>query len=193
MRLVIIGLLLFGCSTGLLKQEKSKKEIERRQIETLKKVRPLLVSDDFAFMKCDEIKKIKIEDDSLSSKDVQFWKRLGHLKLREMAVQINGNVMSLNHTSFGKINRFEAVVFNCGEINNATEVGEVGMCKPTEERIFKINYENERARDVGEEILRQKVRYHAISNHFKTFSFSDAKYSYTKKEFRVKAAFYKCL
>ena len=193
MRLVIIGLLLFGCSTGLLKQKKSKKEIERRQIETLNKVRPMLVSDDFAFMNCSEIKTIKFDDDSLSAKDVQFWKRLGHLELREKALQLKGNVISLKQYTLGKINRFEAVVFSCGEISDASEVGEVGMCKPSEERVFRISYENERARDVGKEILRQKVRYHAISNHYKTFSFTDAKYSYTKKEFRVKAAFYKCL
>jgi hypothetical protein len=193
MKLVLIGLLLFGCSTELLKKEKSKKEIEKRQIETLIKVRPMLVSDNFEFMKCDKLKTVLIDDDSFSEPEIEFWKRMGHLSLREKALQLEGNIISLKHSVFGKINKFEAVVFSCKETNDATEVGEVGMCKPSEQRMFKISYANERARDVGEELLRQKVRYYAISNHYKTFSFTDAKYSYTRKEFSAKAAFYKCL
>lgn len=193
MKLVITGLLLVGCSTGLLKQEKSKKEIEKRQIETLRKVRPLLISDEFEFMKCEKLENSQVKLDSLNSKEVEFWKRFGLLELREKALSISGNILALKHSSFGGIQQFHAVIYSCGNVKDSSEVGDVGMCKPSEERMFKISYANEKARNVGEELLRQKVRYHAISKYYKTFSLRDIKYSYTKKEFSGKAAFYKCL
>lgn len=191
MKLLALLLLISACSSQLINRPKTKKEIEKRQIHILNVVRPLLVSDEFEFMKCKKLKDISVKKDE--DQYTEFWKDFGHLELRELAAQDKANIVTLAYSKFGKIDNFTAELFLCNEVRDAKEVSDIGMCKPEKSRIFKIKYAKESLRDVGREILRQKVRYYAITNHYKTFSFKDVKYSYTKKEFSAKASFYKCL
>ena len=189
-KLLLFVFILGSCSMGNNNKKLTKKELEIKQIEALQKIRPILKSDDFQFMKCDEIEKIFVEDEDESN--IELWKNFGAIKLRMVAIEKESNYMTLSHQSFGKVQRYSATLYRCEDIKNASKVEDIGMCKASEQRVFTIKYSSDASRSVGEEIIKTKIRYHAIANHYKTYSVKDLKYSFTKKTFSANAGFYKC-
>lgn len=190
-KIVLLVLLVSSCSSFKKNKKLTEKEIIKKQIMALRVVRPILKSDEFPYMKCQEVEKVKVEKDN--DFDNNLWQSFGVMELRQKAVESKSNLMSLEHFRFGKINKYSATLFRCDVMNDASYVDNVGMCKASSERVFKIKYPSDSAREVGKEILIQKIRYYAIANHYKTYSFQDIKYSFTRKEFIGKAAFFKCL
>ena len=190
LKFVLLFIFIFSCTTQKTLKDLKGKELEKAKLEALRKVRPLLVSDEFQFMGCKEITKIQVQKDR--GEDREIWKTMGDLKLRRLALLYGGNILRLSMNEIGNQDAFSAVVYKCDKVADATKVIEVGMCKASEQRLFVLKFNKENPREIGEEVLKQKVRYYAISNYYKSFSFKDLKYSYTQQEFRVKTSFYKC-
>jgi hypothetical protein len=185
--------ILSSCTLGKGNKKLSKNEVIERQILSLQDVRPLLASDEFPFMKCEKIKSIQVEKKTSDISNLKLWQSIGHLELREQARQLESNIMSLKDFSFGEKHRFTADIYQCENTNSIHTADPVGMCKPSEERMFYLSYPSSLPREVGEQILRQKVRYYGIEYYFKTYNIRDIHYSFTKKQFSAKAIFFKCL
>ena len=183
-------LILVGCSSTSTSIEKTTKEKVEFNRKLLEEVRPFLKSDELAYMKCENKGKISVEKQAHYNSEL--WKSLGDLELRKLAIEKNANIMSLSYGSFGDIERFFADLYLCKDVNTSKFVEIAGMCKPSEERMFKIKYDAKELRETGEDLIKAQIEYHAISNHYKTYHYHDIKYSYSKKEFSGKGIFFKC-
>ena len=190
----IVLIVLVNCSSLEEKNTLSKKKMIEKQKLLLSSIRPVLKSDELPFMKCKSLGRVQIEKDASKNltKNLELLKSMGDFELREKVVELGGNIVSLESSQFGDIIRFFADVYQCKEVSDAFFVEIAGMCKPSKQKLFKIKYDPEELRDIGEELLKTKIRYYAISNHYKTFHFRNIKYSYTKKEFEGEGFFYKC-
>lgn len=182
--------LLMTCASNSDKKNLSQKELDKLKISYLKKVRPLLISDDFAYMDCESVGKGRVSKTKMA--DLEFWKQFGLIELREKAVAVEANVMSLKHTEIGGVHQFDAEFFECKRVRSSQSVDHIGMCKPSEERLFKLNYSLEESRAVGEEIIRQVIKNHAISKYYKTYNVGKIKYSFTNKMLEASAKFFEC-
>ncbi len=190
MKLLISLLILASCSNSIIQKKLTRKEQDAIYIKQLQKIRPLMVSDDFPYMGCEEKGSFEVMKDS--QPDLEFWKTFGLLELREKGLAAKANIMALKYVEVGGKHKFSANYYSCTRVNDLKIVGEVGMCKPTEERVFKIKYGLDESRAVGEEIIRQVVRLYGIDKYYKTFSVGDIKYSYTNKELSTVAKFFEC-
>jgi hypothetical protein len=179
-----------ACSSFQNSEQLSKKELIEKQKKLLHEIRPLLKSDELPYMKCE--KKGRVQSEQEGTTNLNLWKNLGPFELREKALKMDANIMSLEYAEFGKINRFFADLYKCAEVSTVKFVEIAGMCKVSEEKIFNIKYDPKELREIGEEIIKTIIRNYAIAHHFKTFHYRDIKYSYTKKEFSGKGSFFKC-
>ena len=180
-----------SCSTDTTKQVKSQKEREKETLVALESVRPILASDEFQFMECEEKgKEVKRSEQKVN---IDFWKVFDDIDLRKEAIKKKANMMSLKYQKEGEFNIFQATYYTCKKMNSAHEVMEVGMCKASEERIFTVRFEQEFPIKIAEQIMRRRVQYYAIANYYKTYSIDKIKFSYTRNEYKAFAAFYKCL
>ena len=190
MKFLILILILVSCASADKKKNLTQKEQDAIYIKQLKKIRPLLVSDDFPYMECEErgshqvIKK--------SQPDLEFWKNFGLLELREKGLEVEANIMALKYVEINGEHKFSANFYDCKKVSDVSQVDEVGMCKPTEERLFKLPYGLDESRAVGEEIITQVIRHHGILNYYKTYAVDEIKYSYSKKELKAAGKFFEC-
>lgn len=186
----LLFVFFISCSSSQQKTVLSKDEQIDRQMNLLQSIRPLLKSDELTYMKCEKKGRIQVEKDK--NVNSELWKYLGDLDLRELAIAKGANIMSLESSEFGNINRFFADVYFCTDAFEVKFVDIAGMCKESEQKIFSIKYDPDDLREIGEEILKTKIRYYAIANNYKSFHFRDIKYSYTHKEFQGSAFFFRC-
>lgn len=188
---IILGLIFTACSSTE-KKVKTKKELELKQKKALKIARPVLDSDEFHYMGCKDLGEVEIKKDKIYNAD--FWKGFGIMDIRFKALELGANIMSLKQYEFGGVDKYTAKLYKCEKVTIATQVDKTGMCNSTEQKLFFINISLEDfSRKIGEEIVRTRIRYYAIQEHYKTYSIEEIKYSYTKKQYMAKASFYKCL
>ncbi len=184
--------ILFFISCSSHQKKISKEELEILNLQSLREVRPFLASDEFHFMKCDEYTTYQFETDNHDNHE--HWKKFAHLELRKKAIKDGVNILGLSHLTFGKIQKYSAKGYRCKNVVDAKEVDPIGMCAASAERVFNLSLKLEQyPRKVGEEVLKQKIRYFAITHYYKTYSVKDIKFSYTKQEYTAKAAFFRCL
>ncbi len=191
MKSFILIFFFLSCASSKV-AELSQKERIKIQIKYIKTLRPILKSDEFAFMKCTELGRTNV--DKPKDFDVDTWKGFGIIELREAGHKAGANILATNHLEVGSKNRFNGIYYRCENTNTINEVdGPIGMCGASEERIFSLKYPNDDTREFGKEMLKQKIKYHGLSNHYISFSVVDMKYSFTRKEFQAKGYFFKCL
>ncbi len=183
-------ILVFLSCTTMVKKEMTEEQKEALTIKRLKFIRPILKSDDFQFMKCEEVGEFEHKTDEDINEE--FWKVFGTTELRNHELAAKANIMFLKHGKFGKIHSFKANYFKCNTVVNAKETGDVGMCKASKEKIFTIKLNRQVSQDIAKELMKQKIRYYAINNYYKTYSFRNFKYSFTKKEYSAESSLYKC-
>ncbi len=187
----LILFILMSCAGTGTQEELDKKAMIKRQLKALTAVRPLLKSDEFPYMKCRERGKLTAEiNKELDSKHNQ---NFGVMELREMAMDKDANIMTLSYRTKGNRVIYQADIYECEQVRDATYVNVAGMCSASEEKTISFKYADDKPRVVGEEIIMQMARYYAIENYYKTFNLRKIKYSYTKKQFTAEASFYKCL
>tara|TARA_Y100000768_G_scaffold355363_1_gene308964 strand:- start:9980 stop:10555 length:576 start_codon:yes stop_codon:yes gene_type:complete len=190
MKFLMLVLILFSCASNNEKKKLSQKEQDALYIKQLKKIRPLLLSDDFPYMECEEEGSHQVVKQT--QPDIEFWKSFGLLELREKGVELRANIMALKYVEIEGKHQFNATFYNCEKVTDVKLVDEIGMCKPSEQKVFKLPYALDESRAVGEEIISQVIRHHAIKNYYKTYAVDNVKYSYTKKELQASAKFYEC-
>jgi len=189
--LLMLMIILCACSHGKNSTKISEKELIKKQKKYLKEIRPLLQSDEFHYMKCSDKGSFSIERNN--SFDIDTWKSFGLMEIREEGLKRSANIMTLTHILFADKVKFMANYFSCENINRIGLVdGPVGMCGATEERLFNLKYPDDETRELGQEMIKQKIRYYGLTNHFTTYSFQDISYKFTKKEYEAKASFFRC-
>ena len=187
---IIFFVLISSCTNLKNKEQLSQDELNQLYLKAIENVRPILKSDEFRFMDCDEKKHLSLK--KTRTADYKLWKVFGDLELRRQALEVGANILSLHHKETVDGDLFEAVAYSCSQINTTNEVVNVGMCKSSENKVFILDFDRELFRELGEKILIEKIKYHAIANHYKSYFYKNLKYSYTKQEFRAEASFYKC-
>lgn len=190
MKFLLLILILVSCASSDKNKKLTQKEQDALYIKQLKNIRPLLVSDDFAFMECEERGSHQVT--KKNQPDIEFWKSFGLLELREKGLEAKANIMALKHVEINGQHNFKANYYKCEKVADVSKVDEVGMCKPSQEKLFKLPYGLDESRAVGEEIITQVIRHHGITNYVKTYSVGDFKYSYSKKELKASAKFFEC-
>ncbi len=180
-----------SCASDTQKKKLSAKALVKKQLRALKTVRPLLNSDEFDYMKCQDVGYTEAEFvKQFDSKHNQIF---GVMELRDAALEKEANIISLSHQIKNNRVLYKANLYRCQDVRDASFADEAGMCKASKEFIVRFRYPDDNTRAVGEETLRQMARYYAIEHFYKTFHVKKIKYSYTKKEFSAHASFYKCL
>lgn len=190
MRFLLCIALLFGCAGGKPKYELSQKEMDQLKLKQLREIRPLLNSDDFPFMQCEAVGEGKVVKEQMP--DREFWEQFGLFELRGEGLELGANIMRLKAMQLDGAHHFLAEFFRCERIQQLSPVEGVGMCKPSEQRLFRVKNNLEESRKVGQEIVKQKVRYYGLKKYYKTFSLADFQYSFTKKELEAQAKFFEC-
>lgn len=190
MKIISLLLILVSCASSNQKKKLSQKEQDALYIKQLQQIRPLLVSDDFPYMGCEEVGKHQVI--KTTQPDLEFWKSFGLLELREKGLAVEANLMALKHVEVEGKHQFNATFYECEKVSDVKLVDEIGMCKASQEKIFKLPYGLDESRAVGEEIISQVIRLHGIKNYYKTYSVDNVKYSYTKKELQASAKFFEC-
>lgn len=188
---LVLGLLLSSCSRLPLLKEDLKKKEEKDKINSLLSTRPLLSSDEFEFMKCSG--EMHIDAELGADFNFKLWKGFGLLEFRKKSIENNKNIMLLDHQVIKGGYKLHATLYSCEDVGDSVLVENVGMCRPGESRIFKLKYSHDKSRVIGEEIIKQKIRYYAISKHYMSYSIKNIKYSYTQNEFIGIASFFKCI
>ena len=186
-----MSFLFICCASEKVNNELSKDEIIKIRTKLINSIRPLLKSDELAYMKCERFDKVEFKSSSQEIDPV--WNKIGPLALRKKIMSEEANIFTLEYNENAGLKRFFATPYKCEEVPDAKEVDLAGMCEASEQKIFFLNYDPEDIREMGEIILKTMVRYYAIENYYKTFHIRDFKYSYTKQRFSAKGYFFKCL
>lgn len=187
MKYLIIICLFISCSH----KTKSNKHLdEKLTIAALTQVRPFLKSDEFRFMGCELIK--TVIDPKHYKNQEDLWKIFGTLELRKMALKEGANMMSLHEKEIDQIKHFTADLYSCEKINQIKKVSHIGMCSPTEEKVFTFKFERDKNREIGKVYVEEMVKYYGIKNYFKSYSVNSIKYSYTNEIYSANASFFNC-
>lgn len=190
MKYFILLLLFANCSSFNSVQKMSSDEKIEYYTKLLSQMRPLLSSDDFHYMKCKSLGHVELEKNATYNDEL--WNYIGDLDLRVLSQEKEANIISLKSQQFGNVVKREAEAFNCKEYRDAKEVDDAGMCSSSEERLFVIKYNPQELRQLGEVIIKTKIKYYALEKYYKSYNIRDIKYSFTKKEYSAKAKFFKC-
>lgn len=188
--LLVVPFIFFSCSGHIQTSTLSKKQKVKYYKSLLQKTRPLLNSDELPYMDCKKLSTAEVT--KVAPYNDKLWSSLGDLDLRAKAVEVGANIMSLSVDEVENGHKLSADLYTCERVNQVSEVDIAGMCKSSEERVFRIKYDPQELREVGEEILKTKIEYYALSRHYRSFHYRDIKYRYSKKEFVGKAYFFKC-
>ena len=187
MKFFIFICIFISCSH----QTKDNKNLEEKvTVEALTQVRPFLKSDEFRFMNCELIKTVVDSEKYETQEDL--WKVFGTLKLRKMALKEGANMMSLHQKDKGQSKQFTADLYSCEKINQIKKVSHIGMCSPTEEKVFTFKFERDKNREIGKVYVEEMVKYYGLKNYFKSYSVNSIKYSYTNENYSAKASFFNC-